>query len=124
MIHCPVCGFAGESRDPEDVFHFGVGTIEGSPAQVRECKACGALFARKSGFFGVVHRWRLVRSERSQGAGQYEQPPVRPDASRKPLAKLAEVEGRDTSANRERPMMFAARSRAEADNSENLLISR
>jgi hypothetical protein len=36
VIHCPVCGFAGESRDPEEIFYFGVGTMEGRPAQVKE----------------------------------------------------------------------------------------
>jgi hypothetical protein len=92
VIRCPACGFAGERRDPQEVFHFGVGTIEGRPAHVRECRVCGALFARKSGFLGFLHRWHLVRSDRSQRSGEYEEPPVVPDASRKPLAKLAEVE--------------------------------
>jgi hypothetical protein len=96
VVHCPVCGFAGESRDPEDVFYLGVGTLpNGSRAKVRECRSCGTVFARKAGLFGFLHRWGTVQSERSQRspyADEYYQPPVRPDARRKPLAKLAEAE--------------------------------
>jgi hypothetical protein len=95
VIHCPMCSFAGESRDPEEVFYLGHGTIEGRPARVRECKVCGATLARRSGFFAFLRRWELVRPERSQGSWldpQHYQPPVDPDANRKPLAKLAEVE--------------------------------
>jgi hypothetical protein len=92
VIHCPVCGFAGESRDPEEVFHFGVGTLHGSRAQVRECRAWGAVFARKLGLFKFLHRWHMVESDRSQRSPQHYQPPVVPDPSRKPLAKLADVE--------------------------------
>ncbi len=82
VMRCPMCGYAGESRDRDEVFRSA--TMTDGKTQVRRCRACAATFFREPRFFGLVGRWRY---EVGSSAGdsrereRYTEPVERPQPS-------------------------------------------